>query len=227
MMFALVLECPKLSMEVGGRIAYSPATLIRRLGMAVAMLNSGPTAPDVELQLVRRIAGGDQHALRTVYAQHNVRLFHYLKRWLKDASSAEDVLAEVFIDLWKQASRFEGRSNLNTWLCAIARNKAISHVRKYPLAKDSSEAPDIADETDTPEVNLQKTDKSAKLRACLNRLTVEHREVLDLVYYHEKSINEVADILGVPLNTVKTRMFYARKKLADAMAAAGIDRGWP
>ncbi len=224
MTFALAVDCRKLPLMAAPAFDYSAATLIRRLGMAVAMLN---TAPDGELLLVKRIAGGDQHALRTVYAQHNVRLFHYLKRWLKDASAAEDVLAEVFIDLWKQASRFEGRSGLNTWLCAMARNKAISHLRKYPPVQDSSELPEVEDSADTPEVNLQKSDKSAKLRACLERLTVEHREVLDLVYYHEKSINEVADILGVPLNTVKTRMFYARKKLADAMAAAGIDRGWP
>jgi RNA polymerase sigma-70 factor (ECF subfamily) len=65
------------------------------------------------------------------------------------------------------------------------------------------------------------------MRRCISALSAEHRTIIDLVYYHEKSINEVSEILGIPLNTVKTRMFYARKKLSELLAAAGIDRGWP
>lgn len=194
------------------------------LRMAVAMLDSGPQE---ELLLVRRVAAGDAQALRRIYSQHNVRLFQYLKRFLKDQAAAEDVLAEVFIDFWKSAARFEGRSTLNTWLCAMARNKAISHVRKYPPARDAEDMAGIADDADTPEVGLQKQDKGARLRVCMAQLSLEHREVVDLVYYHDKSVAEVAEILGVPANTVKTRMFYARKKLSELLAAAGIDRGWP
>ena len=65
------------------------------------------------------------------------------------------------------------------------------------------------------------------LRQCLEQLSLEHREMIDLVYYHEKSVEEVAEIVGIPENTVKTRMFYARKKLAELLKAAGIERGWP
>ena len=85
----------------------------------------------------------------------------------------------------------------------------------------------IADEADMPEVTSQKLDKSAAIRACMNRLTADHRDVIDLVYYHEKSVEEVAEIVGIPENTVKTRLFYARKKLAELLKAAGIERGWP
>jgi RNA polymerase sigma-70 factor (ECF subfamily) len=74
---------------------------------------------------------------------------------------------------------------------------------------------------------LQKKDKSGLLRKCLEQLSREHREVIDLVYYHEKSIEEVAEIVGIPEATVKTRMFYARKKLSELLKAAGLDRGWP
>jgi RNA polymerase sigma-70 factor (ECF subfamily) len=88
-------------------------------------------------------------------------------------------------------------------------------------------AGEIEDDRDTPEVALQKDDKGAAIRACLGKLSAEHREVVDLVYYHEKSLAEVAAITGAPEATVKTRLFYARKKLSEMLAEAGIDRGWP
>jgi RNA polymerase sigma-70 factor (ECF subfamily) len=74
---------------------------------------------------------------------------------------------------------------------------------------------------------LQKKSKGQVLRACLQKLSPEHREVMDLVYYHDRSVEEVARIVGVPEGTVKTRMFHARKRLADLAKAAGLDRGWP
>ena len=76
-------------------------------------------------------------------------------------------------------------------------------------------------------MTAQKTDTGKVLRQCLERLTPDHREIIDLVYYHEKSVEEVAEIVGIPENTVKTRMFYARKKLAELLKAAGVERGWP
>ena len=78
-----------------------------------------------------------------------------------------------------------------------------------------------------PNEFVQKQDKGEKLRECLTALSPEHREIIDLVYYHEKSVQEVAQIVGIPENTVKTRMFYARKKLGELCRMAGIDRGWP
>ena len=111
---------------------------------------------------------------------------------------------------------------------AIARNKAYSMRRRPQAAElDEAKAEALVDTDDDPEVAAQKKDKGDALRACIQRLSVEHREVIDLVYYHEKSIDEVAEIVGIPENTVKTRVFYARKKLSEMLATAGIDRGWP
>jgi RNA polymerase sigma-70 factor (ECF subfamily) len=76
-------------------------------------------------------------------------------------------------------------------------------------------------------VTLEKKEKGEVIRQCLTSLSAEHREVVDLVYYHEKSVEEVAQIVGIPEATVKTRMFYARKKLAELLKAQGIERGWP
>ena len=74
---------------------------------------------------------------------------------------------------------------------------------------------------------MQKKDTGDTLRRCLTGLSAEHREIVDLVYYHEKSVEDVAEIVGIPENTVKTRLFYARKKLAELLKAAGVERGWP
>jgi RNA polymerase sigma-70 factor (ECF subfamily) len=111
---------------------------------------------------------------------------------------------------------------------AIARFKALSAMRRRPVEElDEQAAAAIPAEGDDPEVAAQKQDKGEALRKCMTALSPEHREVIDLVYYSEKSVEEVAQIIGIPQATVKTRMFYARKRLGELLKAAGIDRGWP
>ena len=178
--------------------------------------------------LIGRIASGDRLAMQVLFARHHVRVFRFVLRLVRDESRAEDLISEVFLDVWRQAGRFEGRSAVSTWLLAIARFKALSALRRRTDAElDEETAEAIEDTADDPEVALEKKDKSAVIRKCLVHLSAEHREIIDLVYYHEKSVEEVAAIVGIPENTVKTRMFYARKRLADLLKAAGIERGWP
>lgn len=178
--------------------------------------------------LIGRIAGGDRLAMQVLFARHHVRVYRFVLRLVSDPTLAEDLISEVFLDVWRQAGRFEARSAVTTWLLAIARFKALSSLRRKPDAELSDEmAEAIEDAADTPEAALQKKDKGAVLRECLQALSPEHREVVDLVYYHEKSVEEVAEIVGIPANTVKTRMFYARKRLSELLKAAGVDRGWP
>jgi RNA polymerase sigma-70 factor, ECF subfamily len=107
---------------------------------------------------------------------------------------------------------------------AITRFKTLSALRRR---KDIELDDEAADAIDDPEVAVQKKDTSNALRKCLTALTADHREIVDLVYYHEKSVEQVAEIVGIPENTVKTRLFYARKKLAELLKAAGVERGWP
>jgi RNA polymerase sigma-70 factor (ECF subfamily) len=138
------------------------------------------------------------------------------------------LISEVFLDVWRQAAKFEGRSAVSTWMLSIARFKALSALRRRPEEElDDETAERIEDQSDDPETALAKKDKGAILRQCLTGLSAEHREIIDLVYYHEKSMEEVAGIVGIPEATVKTRMFYARKKLSELLKEQGIDRGWP
>ena len=178
--------------------------------------------------LIGRIANGDRLAMQVLFARHHVRVFRFVVRLVRNESTAEDLISEMFLDVWRQADRFEGRSAVTTWLLSIARFKALSALRRRPDEElDEETAGAIEDPSDDPEVALDKKDKGAIIRKCLTGLSAEHREIIDLVYYHEKSVEEVAEIVGIPENTVKTRMFYARKKLAELLKAAGIERGWP
>jgi RNA polymerase sigma-70 factor (ECF subfamily) len=194
-----------------------------RMGRVAASLAqaAAPETSSSDEMLIRRIAEGDQLAMRTLFGRHRVPLYRWLLRLVGDGALAEDLLSEVFLDVWRQSAAFEARSSVSTWLLAIARHKALSaRRRRTDVELDEKIASSVADPADDPEVVLQKKARADLLRHSLARLSPEHGEVIDLVYFHGKSVKEVAEIVGIAAATVKTRMFYARKKLADFVAAA-------
>lgn len=202
-----------------------PSSRSLRLTYEPTVLTMQTTSDEV---LIGRIAGGDRLAMQVLFARHHVKVYRFVLRLVRNEAAAEDLISEVFFDVWRQAGKFEGRSAVSTWLLSIARFKALSALRRRGEAElDDETASAIEDQSDDPEVTLAKKDKGAALRQCLSGLSAEHREIIDLVYYHEKSVAEVAGIVGIPEATVKTRMFYARKKLSELLKERGIDRGWP
>ena len=171
--------------------------------------------------LVERIAAGDKLAMQVLFARHRAPVYRWLYRFVGNETVAEDLLSDVFFDVWQQADRFEGRSAVSTWLLSIARFKALSARRRRTHAElDEVIEATVANSADNAEVGLEKKHQGEMLRDALTKLSPEHREIIDLVYYHEKSVDEAAEILGIPAATVKTRMFYARKKLAVQVQAA-------
>lgn len=195
------------------------------VAVAAAQEGGRTTQNSSDLTLVDAIAKGDRHALQVLYGRHHVKVYRFALRFLRDESAAEDMVSEVFLDVWRQADRFERRCQVSTWLLAIARNKALSTLRRRSSEQlDEEIAEFIEDPSDNPEVTMQKQERSSILRSCLEQLSAAHREIIDLVYYHERTIEEVSEIIGAPVNTVKTRMFYARKRIAEMMAARGIER---
>ena len=171
--------------------------------------------------LVERIAGGDKLAMQVLFARHRTAIYRWLLRFVGNETVAKDLLSDVFLDVWRQAGRFEGRAAVSTWLLSIARFKALSARRRRPDAElDEVIEATVADPTDDPEVMLEKKNRDELVREALTTLSSEHREIIDLVYYHEKSVEECAQILSIPRATVKTRMFYARKKLAEMVERA-------
>jgi RNA polymerase sigma-70 factor (ECF subfamily) len=177
--------------------------------------------------LIGLIAKGDRDALRLLFARHNVRVFRFVVRMVSNDATAEDIVSEVFTEVWRCAKQFEGRSKATTWILGIARFRAMSTLRRRSFeALDEDAAAAIEDTADNPEVAAQSTARSAILQSCIAQLSAAHRQVIDLIYYHGQSIEEVAEIVGLPQNTVKTRAFHARKRIAELMAARGINREW-
>jgi RNA polymerase sigma-70 factor, ECF subfamily len=168
--------------------------------------------------LIQTIAAGDTGAMRIFFARHNVQLFRFLLRFVRVRSVAEDLVSEVFLDVWRQPGRFQGRSEATTWLLAIARNKALSALRHRSREELHEQEP----------AAIENRQKIEILPKGPTQLSTTHREVIDLVYYHQRSIEEVAEIIGVPPSTVKTRMFCARKRIPELSSARGsmIRRAW-
>jgi RNA polymerase sigma-70 factor (ECF subfamily) len=182
-----------------------------------------PVQETTDETLIGLIANGDKRAMQVLYARHNVRVYRFILRFTSNPSMAEDLVSEVFLDVWRQAESFESKSQVSTWLLAIARYKALSALRRRTDEHlDDKMAATIEDTADNPETAVGTKDRNSIIQKCLKALSPAHREVLDLVYYHEKSVDEVARIVGVPAATVKTRMFYARSKMADLLKQAGV-----
>jgi RNA polymerase sigma-70 factor (ECF subfamily) len=172
--------------------------------------------------LIGKVAAGNRLAMQVLFARHQTRIYRYVLRLVGNNALAEDLTSEVFLSAWRHANRFEGRSTVTTWLLAIARYKALGELRRRSEPSSEEAGAELVDPADDPEVAFEIKHRGEILRRCLMRLSQEHREIIDLVYYHEKSVHEVAGIVGIPGNTVKTRMFYARRKLSELLEAEGV-----
>src|SRR5947207_2024392 len=162
--------------------------------------------------LLEGIAKGGRTAMHTLYARHNVRIYRFILRIVRDGTMAEDLVSQVFLDVWRTARQFEGRSQVSTWLLSIARFKALTALRQRRHEDiDQEDVRQIADEADTPEASLDRSNTSAILRACVARLSPAHREIINLVYYHEKSVEEAGEIIGIPQSS------------DDALTGGGVD----
>jgi RNA polymerase sigma-70 factor, ECF subfamily len=186
---------------------------------------SAPHQGTSDETLIYAIAKRDQRAMHVLYSRHNVRVHRFILRLTNNSSVAEDLVSEVFLDIWRKAGTFKGRSRASTWILAIARYKALSalRARSHEQLEDERMAaiPDPAEDIETV---MDERDRNKVIQRCLTQLSAVQREVIDLVYYHEKSVDEVAEIVGAPASTVKTRMFYARKQIENLLEAAGMDR---
>jgi RNA polymerase sigma-70 factor, ECF subfamily len=177
---------------------------------------------DADTVLMRRIAAADRAAMHTLFSRHHLAVYRFVLQRLQDKALAEDITSDVFLEVWRHAGRFEGRSAVLTWILAIARYKTFAAHPHSGVRLNGDTAAD-AENSGDPEAPLQTRDRNIVLRKCMTRLSAEHREVIDLVYYQEQSMESVATILGIPRSTAKTRVFYARKRLADELKKSGVD----
>jgi RNA polymerase sigma-70 factor (ECF subfamily) len=194
--------------------ACDAASIISGISVGLAELRKSDRSSDETL--IRQITVGDHLAMQTLVGRHQVRLYRFLHRIVRNSTLAEDLLSDVFLEVWRQAGKFEGRSSVSTWLLAIGRFKAQAALRGQVrvVELDDAMASSFADPADNPEIVLQKKYDAERLQRCVAALPSAQADVIALIYYHGRTISEVAQIMNIPEGTVKTRMFRARKELA-------------
>ena len=178
-----------------------------------------------ERNLILRIGGGDRRAFEILLHQYGERVFRYAYRLINDTTKAEEVTNDVMLEVWKTATKFEGRSKVSTWLLGITRNLALNAVRRKQLdTVELDNAPEIAaDEPSTPASEHDQRNLKNALRGALAQLKPEHRDVVELTFFHGCSYQQIAEIVECPENTVKTRMYHAKQQLKGILSATGID----
>ena len=184
----------------------------RQVWRATARPQSFTTLEDAEL--LQHVAMGDQAALDELYTRHAAVLLRYLRQLTRDALETEEILQDTFVAAWTSAKRFEGRSTVRTWLFSIARRQWRDRHRRHALdLAPDADLDQLTDPAPTPDENALAAMASEELSALVERLSPAHRDVLALAFVDELSYAEIAQVLDVPVGTVKSRLNHAKQAL--------------
>lgn len=180
---------------------------------------TGPPVPHasvdaLDARLVRQAADGDRRAFELLYRSYIHRLARFLHRLTRNVQLIEEIVNDTMLVVWNKAGTWDGSCKVSTWVFAIAWRKARKRLHALDEAVDAD--PDLWEaETDTqPEHRYAQVRRRQALDRALRALPLEQRTVVQLTYFHDMAYGDIADIMGCPVNTVKTRMFHARRRLA-------------
>lgn len=162
---------------------------------------------------LERVARGDVTAFSTIYKGLEKPLHGFLRTRLRDPSEISDVVHETFMDVWRNAAQFQGRSSVKSWVFSIAYRKSVDLLRKQSRILTGTNLPDLADGAESAEARIQASQSSAHLRACIGSLKKDQRVALNLAYFEGLTYREIAKITNAPEGTVKTRIFHAKQAL--------------
>jgi RNA polymerase sigma-70 factor (ECF subfamily) len=170
-----------------------------------------------EIALLRRIDGGDRLAFQALYRAYFSRLARFLDRMTRDVALIEEVINDTMLVVWQKAQTFDGSCKLSTWIFGIAYRQGLKALRGLdePLEPKEDQSGEAGAQ---PEHALAARQLQRGVSRALDTLPVEQRLVVSLTYYHGMAYQEIADTMGCPVNTVKTRMFHARQKLKDMLS---------
>ena len=191
----------------------------RSPGAVTAAAGPGSVADEI---LLRQVAEGDAAALAALYRQYGTRLFGFLQRYAGDRMVAEEILQDTLLAVWRSAHLYAGRSSVRTWLFGIARRQAHNRLRvRRPEQVPLDAVADWADPSPGPAELVVASAQGAAIAEAFDRLAGQHREVLALAFAGRLPHGEIAEILGVPIGTVKSRLHHARAALARTLADRG------
>jgi RNA polymerase sigma-70 factor (ECF subfamily) len=175
-----------------------------------------------EQDLLASVAEGDMGSFEELYQRYEKRVFQYICTLLRDRTAAEEVVADTMLAVWRGAGSFSHTSRISTWILGIARHKALDAVRRNARRQQDVEldhAADLAQPNTCPIDQIQRDQLAVVTQQAMNRLSQDHREILRLVFYEDLSYEDIAALLDIPVNTVKTRVFYAKQQLKQHLSS--------
>ena len=173
-------------------------------------------------ELLRRIAKQDRKAMKLFYERHHDALYAFLIGRGADSTTAADVVQDTMLEVWRSAQNFTGASAPKTWTFSIGRNKLVDRVRKNARMVVTDDVPETIDETPDPEAAAIAAGEAGRIRHCLDKLKAAHRTAIRLAFYEDLNYEEIGEIEDIPVSTVKTRIFHAKKLLMRCLGSSGL-----
>ncbi len=184
-----------------------------------ALARNAVSRSSAERELVELLARDDMAAIEALYARFAKSLFAYVRSLGPDDGLAEEIVQDTFVAAWRGASGFEGRSTLSSWLFGIARRQARDRMRRWVPVMEPADVLEAAPDPELgPEAQALAAASRDAIRRAMSRIPDADREVLLLTFAHELSGPEVAEVLGIPAGTVKSRLFHARQRLREQLS---------
>jgi RNA polymerase sigma-70 factor (ECF subfamily) len=178
------------------------------------------TKPSGSNEFVDRLRSGDMEAFEALYVEYRPRLAKFVSNLVAQPETVEEVINDTMVAIWKGVDRFQGSSKLSTWIFSIAYRIAIRARGRQDLPVSDDKLIYEESQLDNPDVEVERRKLQDLLRNAFEQLSPEHRSVVDLTYFHEMHYREIAVIMDCPVDTVKTRMFHARKKLKGLLGGS-------
>ena len=167
-----------------------------------------------EAELIERVATGDRRAFETLYRAYHPRLARFLQRMTRSTPLIEEIVNDTLLVVWRKAATFNGSSKVSTWIFAIAYRRACKSLQALDEPVDAGSDEREGSEADRPDWQLAQVQLTSAVHAALAQLPLAQRTAFQLTFYHDMSYTEIAEIMECPVNTIKTRLFHARKRLA-------------
>ncbi|HEY7004908.1 MAG TPA: sigma-70 family RNA polymerase sigma factor [Sphingomicrobium sp.] len=185
--------------------------------------DSAPSRTLDELELLERVKARDMDAFERLYRIYQPRLARFVTNLVNRPQIVEEVLDDTMMVVWQTAGSFRGTSKLSTWVFAIAYRKAIKARSRWPDPVEDEDRDTQVSNDPGPDADLERSRVRSALVDAMSGLSAEQRAVVDLTYFHDLGYREIAEILNCPVDTVKTRMFHARRRLKQALSGTLAD----
>lgn len=178
-----------------------------------------------ESDLLAAVAMGRQSAFERLYGLYEKRVYQYVNTLVYDAALAEEIVGDTMLAVWRGAGTFTGTSRVSTWIFGIARHKALDAIRRTSRHQqrevELDGAADMPNPHDRPDEGVLRDELTAVTQRALAALSREHQEILRLVFHEELPYEEISSLLRIPVNTVKTRVYYAKQRLKEQLERMG------